>query len=67
LGVQALRPAAERLGAEARAASASVELLALALEECLATRILVHMSQEADARARGQVLRWVLEAYQSAD
>ena len=66
LGLSALRPAAEHAASEAKMAGATTEQLIASLKACLAPGKLVPHDGEADMWARGQVLRWALEAFARA-
>ena len=66
LGLSALKPAAEHFAREARVAGATTEQLIASLKACLAPGKLVPRDREADTWARGQVLRWAMEAFAQA-
>ena len=66
LGLSALKPATEHFAREARVAGATMEQLIASLKACLAPGKLVPRDGEADAWARGQVLRWAMEAFAQA-
>jgi hypothetical protein len=66
LGLSALKPAAEHFAREATAAGATAEQLIASLKACLSPGKLVPRDAEADTWARGQVLRWALEAFARA-
>jgi hypothetical protein len=63
LGLSALKPAAEHFANEAKIAGATTEQLIASLKACLAPGRLVPRDAEADMWARGQVLRWAMEAF----
>ena len=63
LGLSALKPAAEHFASEAKVAGATTEQLIASLKACLAPGKLVPRDGEADVWVRGQLLRWVMEAF----